>query len=498
MAEKPRKKNRHTSLVVPGEEKKKKPPRKQRESRKKVEPPKEETQVKQKPEAEQKQEAEQPQKDALPSNAIPLPAQNPLLTKYRRKKLFRRLRFVAVLVLVGWLVLFFASGAYLTAWVSLQEAAVNVQVAVQPGEGFPAAFSIAGYQDAQSMEDGGFAILGEKEMGIVSSTGRELLRVQHSYISPQMCTSKNRVCVYNRGGSEYMVTRRTGEFYSGAASNSILFANLSPGGNLALCTASRTRYTLEVLNSTLEWQFTYTLSSNDIPLSATFHTDDKTIALACVAPGGGSMNGRVYILNSRAWNEDRVVLGEIRADGVIPLQVHFLTRDRILVLYNQGYAAVYNTAGEELYRYPYENRTLQSADVHGGAVALVFGSAVQDVGQLVTLNNRLEPYASVELDGVGEPSVLLANGTVFVLNGQEVWAHALEGEQLGQFLLEGRALGLVYGGTPLAITSDEIQDLQALLNPPEEPVPAPSTSAQTDGLSASDGDGAASSALSTQ
>lgn len=446
-----RKGGRHTNLVLPGDQPKPK----------KTKPAKPKPQTKEV----KTNEAAPPRNETPPvaDNTIVMPSKQEMQARRRRKKYWKRARLGILLVFIVWLVVFFASGTYLTAWVALSEGWVNIQVSLQSGNGFPMEYAMVGFKDAKGMENGGFAVLGEKDLGIVSSTGRELLRIQHGYVTPQITTSKNRVCIYNRGGREYKVLGRTGEFYTGTAENSIMFAQLSPGGWLALCTSSRSRFEVALYNTTLTGEAVFKWSSvNDIPLITAFHTDNRTMALGCITSKNGAMNSTIYVFKTNRIDKSKLQLAAIQVENAIPLQMEFIAPNRILVLYNQGYAAVYNTQGEELARYDYGGRLLQSAHTGNGVTGLVFSSGGQDTAHLVLVDQQMRLYSEVTVPDATNLQVLCTEKGAFVLDGQEVLAYGLDGALAGSLLLEGRASGLVYGGVPLAIAAGGIYNMAPL------------------------------------
>lgn len=404
-------------------------------------------------------------------NTIVMRRKNPARKKVRRKRNWKRIRNVIILVAIIWVIAFFATGTYLSAWVVISEAADNARIALQSGAGFPMDFAMLGYKDAQPME-GAFAVLGEKDFAVVSSTGRELHRIQHNMVNPYITTGNNRVCVYDRGGKTYRVEGKTDTDFEGTADKEIFFAQMSPGGWLALCTGSRSRYEVTVYSPTMtgEHKMRWT-SSYDIPLRVAFHTDDKTMAIGCLTSDAGTMDATVIILRTDRQPE-RAELARITVPGAVPVQLHFLSAGRLLVVYNTGMAAVYNTSGAEVARYDYTGRSLYAADTVGGNTALLLGATGQDSAYLVLLDSQLRTIAEAEVDALGAMQVLAASDGAYLLNGQEVQALNTRGEWSGVHILAGRAYGLTTNGkgTPLVLSAGSVEDINYLLHPqaPEE------------------------------
>lgn len=396
--------------------------------------------------------------------ALPNPKDHPVRRKARFRKNLRRVRNLAVLLLVVCLVAFFATGAYMPVWISLSESVLNARLGMQKGNGFPMEFAIAGFSDTQSMGDNGFVVLGDKDIAIVSETGRESYRGQHGFVNARITASPNRVCAYSRRGRTYTVYDREGIFYEGSTDNDIQFAQMSDGGWLMLCTAGRSRYEVSLYSPTMTGDFSFRWSSSDyIPLRAAF-TGDRTLALGCVSASGGAMGSTVYIFQTNR-SESRAQQAAIQVEAAVPLQMHFLASSRLLVIYDNGYAAVYNGSGEEVARYDYGGRQPYAADVDGNRVVLLFGAEAQAGAHLVVLDTNLNTLGSAIIQSASDVQILAADGAIYVMQGQEVQAYGQDGALLGTLLLEGKPYGLVWGGAPLALSAEGVQDVRILAEP---------------------------------
>lgn len=498
MAKKEKKKPKHTALVVPGsgEGKKRKHTYKARQERKSetVVPPAEENQVngkktkteetarnavqQKKVTGETQQVTSKKESPVKKDNAIRIddPKNHPVRKKARQRKNLKRLRNMAVLGLVVCLVIFFATGAYMPLWVVVSEGATNARLGMQKGGGFPMEFSITGFADAASMGQNGFAVLGEKDIAIVSQTGRESYRGQHGFVNANMTASQNRVCAYSRRGRAYTIYNREGIYYEGVTEADIQFAHLSDGGWLALCTASRSRYEVTLYSPAMTGDYSFRWSSaDDIPLRAAFW-GNRTLALGCISPSGGAMGSTIYVFQTNR-NPQKAQQAAIRVEGAIPLEMHYVAQNRLLVVYNTGYAAIYNGAGEEVARYDYGGGQPYAADVRDGCIALLFGAGAQAGGRLVVLDAHLQEQGNIVLQQAGGAQVLASKNAVYVLEGQQVLAYSREGAELGNHILDGKPYGLVWGGVPLVVSADDVKELVYLLEPEQDEPPRTPSSA---------------------
>ena len=406
--------------------------------------------------------------DELPDNAILLPQRKAKPSPVKQKKRRRRIRSLVFLAVLAAGFLFYISGLYLNLVMVLSNTGESLQVALQRGNGFPMDFAISGYITAKPMEGGGFAVLGEKDMAVVTASGKEMNRIQHGFMHPGVTAGKSRVCVHSIGGTDYMIESRTQNIARRTTSQDILFAEMSQGGWLAMVTGTQYRATLEIYSPSyqegapdLVWSLT-----DARPVLATFHSDNRTLALGALVTKDGALGSAIYLL--------RVGKNSIQATIEVPdarlLQAKFLKDGNLLVLYDR-FIALYDTKGVELARYEYGTQKLRTADVTSSKAVLLFGSAEQDSGRLMLLDEKLVPQFTQTIENEQIPKVLGSTDGVFLLLGQEVIAYSLEGAVVDSYITTGKPLGLVHGGQPLLITGTAVEPLAGLLAPSESAKP---------------------------
>ncbi len=420
------------------------------------------------------QDTNQVQGAALPDNAIRLPAtaaarrgamkRGPRYNAARRKKRNRRIGVLVavVLVLVG--ILVYVSGLYLNVAMVATDLGDSVRLALTPGDGYPTTFVLPGYITSEKLGRGGFAAVGEKDFVLYSSTGAQLSDLQHGYANPGITAGNTRVCLYERGGKEYSIEGRGKTLARRTASQEILFAEMSPGGWLALVTTSRYNITLEVYNALydvreeLSWDFPIV---DEMPVLAAFHPDNRTLALGCLQSHGGALGTSIHIL--RVGHTE--VLATIDAPDARLVQAQFTSAGRLLALFDT-HAALYDTGGAELARYDYGGRGLLAADVSGTHTALTLGSSARETLDLVLLDGALSEAFSATAENVGSPQVLAtSSGGALLLLGQGVLAYDATGALNCSYTLEQKALGLVDGSGPLALCAGTAQPLGWMLEP---------------------------------
>jgi hypothetical protein len=316
------------------------------------------------------------------------------------------------------------------------------------------------------MGEGGFAALGERELAMVSSSGAELRRVQHTYLQPGISAGKTRAVLYNRGGREYTVEGRSKTLAVVTAEMDLQFAEMSPDGWLAVASSSRYRSELAVYAPTYDTTdplFVWT-QSGDRPILARFHDDNRNLLLGCVSARDGALGSTLYVLRTDR-NEPTA---EIYAGSAQLLNARYLPNHDILAVYDT-FTALYNQRGEELARYSYGRRRLLNADCHSGRVALVFGSPAQETLHAVLLDGGLEPLFDVRVTAGHSASarVLADSSGAFLLYDQHIVALDDTGRAVAERAVDQKVYTLVHGGPPLVLASGLADSLFAMLHPDE-------------------------------
>lgn len=407
------------------------------------------------------------------SNAVPMPKPKRRMSAGRRRRLKRRIQALVLLLLVVAGILFFTTGAYIATATWVSDGYESLRLGLSPGDGFPMEFIMNGYIKAEPLADNGFAALGERDAVLVSSSG-QLRRVTHSYLQPGLSAGNTRAVIYSRGGSEFTVESRTETLARHSTDQDILFCTLSPGGWLAVVTNSRYRATLSVYGPSYDmgdvvFQMPVT---DDKPVLAAFAGDNRSLVLGCWGNRYGTQGSTLYLLRT-----DRdSVQAEIQVDNARLLRAEYLSSGRVLAIFD-GFAALYNTKGEQLARYDYNGRRLVTADVRDGKTALVFGTTTGERVQTVLLNAGLEALFEATADVERTPQVLVAPDGVLLLGGWWVQAYSNDGTLQRSQTLDAMPYTLVWAGQPLALTAGVAQPLESLFHPQEEASSVPSGSA---------------------
>ncbi len=385
----------------------------------------------------------------------------PKLSPARKRRRRRYIMMSIIAALIGLVVLFFTSGAYLSVATAISGGMTSLSIALQPGEGFPMDFAMIEYKKSEQMSDDGFVALGSQEMVMVSSTGRILRNIPHSYIQPGISSGDNRVVLYNRGSKEYTIEGYDDTITTQVTEHDIQFCEMSPGGSIAVVTASRHRTFLDVYNppyDTSEPDFSWPIVDEN-PIAATFGPDNRSLTVATVSAQGGELGTTLYFLHTNS----EEVGATVRANGSVLLQIEHIGRGQILAVYDT-FSAVYDQDGAELYRYDYSGRRLLTADISDAGLALVFGTSTGEIVHTVWVSSLMEEVYENVAHAAGTAKVMGTENGVFLLVGQEMFVYNSTGQLSAQVEYEDLALGFAKAGTqPLLVTMGTVIPIEDYL-----------------------------------
>ncbi|MDD3429184.1 MAG: DUF5711 family protein [Oscillospiraceae bacterium] len=368
------------------------------------------------------------------------------IEQIRRRKKLRKLRNAAISVFVLAMVLCYFTGIFGSSLAILGEVVDSVKITLMPGKGWPVSLSLANFQRVQPL-GGGFVASGKQDVVVYSSTAGELKRFQPGYANPEITAGNTRFCVYNRSGKELQIHSRTRTLATKTYDYAVLLAEMSPGGTLAVATKSD-RYTSEIhiYNNRYNEIYTYSFAS-EYPSAITFANNDKDFAVTTITPKDGALGTTLYLLNIASDAETATFF----VPDALALQIHYLTGNRLLVVYD-NFIAVYNSqTGEQICAYSYE-LPIQAACTKNQNTALLLGSSAKT---LILLNDSLEVLAIAQVDTTAQ-DVLIDREHAYVLTENSVETYTLTGEGLGSTALNAQPLKLIGAKEPLVLTAAEV------------------------------------------
>lgn len=377
------------------------------------------------------------------------------IEQMRRKRIARKRRFMAVIVVIIALVIAYFTGIYGASLALLGDVVDTMYSAINRGAGWPIKHTVANMQAAAPLA-GGVAILGETDLTIYSPTGKLLRNMQHGYGNAEISVSNTRVCLYNRSGKELKIESRSRTLHKATYEQSVLLAKMAENGSYAVVTESAGYKTeMAVYNSlfdvVLQWY-----SAEDMPITLALDRTGKSVAAGCITTFDGGLNSIIYMFKV---GEDTPV-AEITTQDTIPLKMEYLQNGDLAVVYD-SYAAVYSAKdGTQVAWYDFLGKSLQSAEISNKELTLHFAGDVQDAAaQVVLLDKTLTPLATMAINEKVQ-NITLTRQNIFAVLPQSVITYNLEGTLIAQTPLTSQGFEILDGASTLLVSSDSISEFQ--------------------------------------
>lgn len=209
----------------------------------------------------------------------------------RRGKNKKRIKNLAILAVVA----AFVGAVYVTRdkWVPKLENVLNrpQETVVNDGSvkkgNFPLTFEEGAVDNIQSI--GSYLLCPDKnQLRIYNENGEEENSFSHNYSDPVLRAAKNRMLIYDKGGSSLKVVSRSSEMFTKTVSNKIIMAQIADNNNIAVVTNDE-KYAgiLYIYDPNGKEIFKWSSSSN--LLSVTFSEDGEGIYVTTFAGKEGSL-----------------------------------------------------------------------------------------------------------------------------------------------------------------------------------------------------------------
>lgn len=380
------------------------------------------------------------------------------ISELRRRRKAKRLRNLLLAVLAALAVLAYFTGVYSQGASLVTDVFEAVRIALEPAAGFPVKTGVPQILQLEPLA-GGFVELGKQDLAVYSAGGNKLRSIQHGYARPAMSAGNSRFCIYSRAGYELRVESRTRTLTTQTFDQPILLAGMSPNGSVAVVTGS-SRYMAELTVYDPAFKFRYAWNPTEkegLPSRIAFAADNKRFAVACLTAHNGSLASNIYLLDTRS----DTVTASISTSGGQALQLHWLTAEKLLVLYDHM-AAVYDAAtGAELAVFSYGGQRLVSASVSGQNAALLFQAGMADSpAQLIILDPDMQYLANVSVPAPAA-GVVCTRTDAYILRETSVACYTLAGEAQWESELDAPPLAVLEAKRLLVFTGGQAQELKA-------------------------------------
>ncbi|NCC07750.1 MAG: hypothetical protein EOM30_06860 [Clostridia bacterium] len=369
--------------------------------------------------------------------------------RLRKKRRTRRITMISVLAVICVAVIVYITGLYGASLALLGDLFDSASIALSPGNGYPVDLSLTGYVTSEPLV-GGFVAVGDRDAVIYSATGKLLRTIGHTYARPCVTTGSTRVCIYNRGSVDLTVESRTRTLYTLKADDKILLAEMSNNGTLAVATKSRLTVYDPLLTEIWYWK------TSEVVMSMAFATDNKRLAAACLYTENGALGTKLHLFDTSSTEPAATVT---TIDG-IPVAMKYITRNQLLVVYD-NFASIYDAStGAPLYTYSYGGKTLQSVSTESGknTVLLFSDDTHTSLTSLVVLDNQL---AEIGKANVGKRTVSVSSDSLhaYVMTSDSVLTYALDGTLSGSVKYDEKPRTVLNAQQPLLILQSSVQTI---------------------------------------
>ena len=372
-----------------------------------------------------------------------------------RRRARRRRIFLVVLVLALLLAAAWVTGVLGASVSSLGDVADSVTLYFRRSGGWPAA---TGIEEPTRIEElaGGFVELDKEDVVVYSAYGTQVRSLQPGYARPALAVGNTRFVLYDRAGTNLQVESRTRTLYTKTFTNAIMLCAMSPNGTLGVVTESdRYAAELQVFSPTMRSVYSWKMTQDQgTPLALSFASDNHRFAVGTVAARGGQLACSLYLMDTAHSETGPVYTAD---EGSLLLQLHWISTDRVLAVFDT-YAVVVDAAtGQQTARYDFGGATLQGASVNRRTTALLLST--HSGNELVILNGDLQ---TVGQGSAGQAEGVACGDTAVYLWGADtVVCCELSGEQRWTRVLDTRPLAVLDARQPLLFTAGRVEVLSA-------------------------------------
>ncbi len=182
---------------------------------------------------------------------------------------------------------------------------------------FPASISGGTTVTFKMVDDKSF-ILTDSHISGFNSSGYKFFDYQHNFSSPVLNTSKERILVYNRESSGFIIANNTDVVFDKNLETPIYCGDIGYNGSVAFATKSDS-YAAQILvfDKGMSQYFSWYLADGlvtDIALS----NNGENLAVSVLKVENGSFNSEIYCLDVD--EKDPVYIKEIKGESVVELE----------------------------------------------------------------------------------------------------------------------------------------------------------------------------------
>ena len=185
--------------------------------------------------------------------------------------------------------------------VGLVEYLTNCYARIGSGKGYEV--SISGGETLNSIQKSNYYyILSENNVEAYNNSGRNIFTIQHGFSKPVLKTGDTRYLVYSQGEKVLKVHTFNGLHHTYNLENSILAANISKSGAVAIATKTEGYESKVTVYNKNEKKLYEWFSTDETVTSVCLNDSGKRLAVATVKVSNGAFISKIYILKFNSAN----------------------------------------------------------------------------------------------------------------------------------------------------------------------------------------------------
>lgn len=301
--------------------------------------------------------------------------------------------------------------------------------------------------DMQSC-NGGLAILTSNAVIYVNRSGSAAYYNAHTYSSPAICVSGDRVLLYDRGGTAYRIENEGGTLLESKTEQPIITAAFGAKGNYALSVKSDTaQSSLLVYNRKYELTFQWQCASEYI-IGVDLSPNGKSAAAAVMSASNAALYSRVHLFDLSA---DSALASYDFEDALFSVQ--YVSNSRVAVLGESVLSYVTETERTDALTYSSVSNRRFSLDAASGQATILLAKYGNDSsGELTSFNAAGEAEMTLNLSEAVTWLSATSRYVAIALDGR-VEIYNMDGKMVGSVVSDEAAERILIDGTSIYILS---------------------------------------------
>ncbi|MBR6670071.1 MAG: hypothetical protein IKL31_04910 [Ruminococcus sp.] len=301
----------------------------------------------------------------------------------RRKRLFKMLIFVSIVIIVGGLY------SYREKWLpKLQGIGEKYQTIINDGKLAAGNFPIyMSNSDSYQMQfsDSVIYMISDADLYLYNQDGGLIDSRQHAYSNAVLKTSDGYALIYETGGKKFRLETERKTVYTESADNDIVFARLSDDGYVAIVTLSE-KYASSITVYDDNGEIVYGRECVERIIDVSFDDNSKGAVLSSIGADNGSI---ITKCEKVSFNSEK---SEWKSDPVQTYCMAASNFDNGALVLGDDKCAYYNSKGNIISSYVYSG-TFAGCDVSGEKAAVILNDDKRRKYSIMLMkDSKSEPF----------------------------------------------------------------------------------------------------------